>query len=153
MTEQQLNEHQQLIAAALDGELPDEAWEQVAQLLEQDTVFAAEWDRQEALQLALEALPDTSTSVELWPAISEDMPVPVPLWKQYEWYGLLGIAALFFSAKGLDQFALGLGSLTFRSFALILVIVTFWVLRENPFRLASDQELQLVDFSTESTAS
>jgi ferric-dicitrate binding protein FerR (iron transport regulator) len=132
---------EQWLHAALDGELDNEQWEEVARLLDENPAFAAEWEAQESILLQLEGL-EGDTDVELWTEIEAQLPQKAAFWERKETYWLSGLLLMFLTARGLDNYVLNLGDLTFRFVALGIAVFVFAALKINPFRLAEDHELQ-----------
>lgn len=136
-----------LLPAAADEELDDGEWEELERHLQRCPACRERLDREQRTVLELEGLDPDDLDRDLWNLVRPSLPreaKPSNAWPTW----LIAIVSLGLCVRFSEVFAtdfLGFGW----SFAGLLVVVgSFLVARENPFRLASTEALGLLPSTT-----
>jgi predicted anti-sigma-YlaC factor YlaD len=129
------------MASAVDGELDDRQWQALMQHLQDCENCKALFEQQQEAALQLAGLDPALLEQDLWPDMRDKLQVQHSRSRQTI-FGLAALGSLLLGLKLID-IALGDTIMALRIIILILVIAVFFAMRDNPFRLATDQELQM----------
>jgi hypothetical protein len=137
-----------LLAGAVDDSLNDEQWEILGRHMESCESCRLRLEQDQEIALKLEGLEPRFLERDIWSTVKKTLPKEARA-KRVGWTWLIGIVALGILFKPVDLFLAGEWGLMLRLAAFLAIVFMFALAKENPFHLASDAELGIMDEATQ----